>query len=156
MGDDAIDIPAVHRHFSTRCFNDAWKIIDDESRSDADVVRMLNLAHASCWHWSQRDDCTDRHRSIAYWQLSRVYALAGFGDAAMYFAKECRAVSEGLDAFLRGFSHEAIARAALVTGDRATAHGHVLQAQALCLALLDAEERGSLFGAIDDILLRMG
>ena len=53
----------AHEHFSESCFSDVWKHLDNPSRSEDDVEEMINLAHASLWHWSKRPDATGKHFS---------------------------------------------------------------------------------------------
>ena len=73
----------LHKHFSTHCFNKAWELIDKTDQSEEKTEEMVHYAIASLFHWSKRDDCTDRHKSVGCWQVSRCYALAG--DVAAKF-----------------------------------------------------------------------
>ncbi|WP_395741367.1 hypothetical protein [Prosthecobacter sp.] len=71
------DSASLHRAFSADCFNRTWQLLEKPDRTAEDDEQMLLLAMASLWHWTQREDCTLRHRSIGYWQVSRVYAVRG-------------------------------------------------------------------------------
>jgi hypothetical protein len=79
----------AHRFFSAQCFNRAWDLIRKPDRTDLENEQMLLLSQASLWHWTQRSDCTPRHLSIGYWQLSRVQALLGQAENALDSAKKC-------------------------------------------------------------------
>jgi len=102
-----------HRYFSSYCFNQAWEIIDKSEKTKEDVETMLHLSHASFWHWSQVPDHTPTNLSVGYWQLSRVYALAGKGEEALFYGNRC--IQIGLDnhlpPFYIGYGYEGVARA---------------------------------------------
>lgn len=142
--DESLDVPAAHRYFSATCFNRAWDLIRSSNRTPEQDDEMVELAHVSFWHWTQRSDCEPIHRSIGTWQLARVYALVGDGRAAWQFANRCLAISHDLPAFYRGYAHEALARAALVDGHRDLADEHIALAEGLLDSLTDPEERSLL------------
>ena len=54
------DLTAAHKFFSTHCFNKAWYLIDQPSRTPEEDEEMIRLSLASAWHWKQRDDCTQK------------------------------------------------------------------------------------------------
>ena len=82
-----IDVAAAHKYFSAYCFNAAWGLIDNKNRTHQDDEEMTRLCQASIWHWTQREDCTDKNLSIGYWQASRVYALLGQADDARRYGQ---------------------------------------------------------------------
>jgi len=106
----------IHSHFSSDCFNKCWTLIDKADRSPEDVEDMLLLAHASLWHWKHRADCKPLNLSIGYWQVSRVYALAGDYEMAKLFGERCLKVGQDnkLPAFYVGYAYEALTRAELL------------------------------------------
>lgn len=57
----------LQKHFSTHCFNEAWKLIDKKERTFKETEDMVHFAMASIYHWSKREDCTDRQKSIGSW-----------------------------------------------------------------------------------------
>ncbi len=87
MSKPAFHLEEVHQHFSTHCFNGAWDLIDKPVRTSDENEQMIQLAHASLWHWSQRADCCEKNLSIGYWQLARIYALLGEENNAGKFAR---------------------------------------------------------------------
>lgn len=139
-----VDVQAAHRHFSATCFNRAWELIRTADRTPEQDDEMVELAHVSFWHWTQRPDCEAIHRSIGTWQLARVYALVGEGPAARQFANRCLAISQDLPAFYRGYAHEALARAALVDGRRDLADEQLALAEGFLDSVTDPEERSLL------------
>jgi hypothetical protein len=110
---DTLDTQKAHRHFAADAFNACWKLIEQPNRTADDAESMLRLAEVSMWHWQQIESHTDENLSIAYWQLARVYAIAGDGSRAVDYAKQCVAVSEKepLGPFCIGYAYEALARA---------------------------------------------
>jgi hypothetical protein len=136
-----IDVAAAHRHFSVECFNGAWNVIDKPSRTPAEDEMMILLAMSSLWHWTQRTDCTDQHRSIGHWQVSRVHALAGQADNAMRHAKRSLEYAAKLPPFYVGYAHEAVARAAQLLKDEATFQTHIRLADACLLTVDEPAER---------------
>ena len=122
-----LDLQAAHRYFSADCFNRAWTLIEKGERSAADDEQMLLLAFASLWHWSQRPECTDRNKSIGYWQLSRICATLGRAHEALHYAQQCQKHSVAEPPFYAACAHEAMARAAAVrryrTRQRSSAGG---------------------------------
>jgi hypothetical protein len=84
-----------------------------------------------------------RSRAIADWQVSRVAVVLGYAELAQRFGARSLAVCEenDLDAFVRGFAHEAIARAAAEVDDVDTYTEHLELAKALLPEIEDTEER---------------
>ena len=116
-----------HQQYSAECFNRTWGFLDKQVRSAEDELKMLSSAHASLFHWMEREDCTPRNLSIGLWQVSRVYAVLGSAQEAMRFGMEALRVSEEnkLDSFCLAYAHEAVSRAALVGGNRDLAQVHL-------------------------------
>jgi hypothetical protein len=136
----------AHRHFSAACFNACWDEIDKPDRQSEETERMLLLASASLWHWTQREDHGPRELSIGHWQLSRVFALAGMAEPARFFASRCLADGEGggLEPFFVAYAHEAMARAELAGGDREACRAQLELAFALTAQVAEAESRAML------------
>jgi len=137
----AIDVALAHRHFSGDCFNAAWSLIDHSSRTPAEDETMILLAYASLWRWTKRADVSDQHRSIGHWQVSRVHALAGRAEGAMWHAKRSLEYAAQLPPFYVGYAHEAIIRAALLQKDLPTWETHLRLSDACLNAIEDATER---------------
>ena len=140
-GQTTLDAEAAHRHFSAACFNDAWTLIEKTDRSADDDERMIALNQASLWHWSQRPDCADRNRAIGYWQASRIRSVLGHPAEAARYAELCLHFSRGLAPFHLACAHEAVARAALLVGDRRAARANAMRARVHLQAITDDEER---------------
>jgi len=141
MNEAAVD---PHRRLSVECFNRAWELIELLQRTIDETDRMLLLAMASLWHWSERPDCTERERSIGCWQVSRCAALAGHATLARSFAERSLEHARTLAPFYRGYAHEALARAAAVAGDDAERERHRADAARCAAEVGRSEDRAAL------------
>lgn len=135
------DTNSAHRYFSAHCFNSAWDLIDKNDRTTEDNERMINLAQASIWHWTQREDCSDQSMSIGYWQASRAYSLAGQPDNARRYGQMSLEKSEGGEPFYTGYAYEALARAESVAGDKDKTSEYLGKAHEFAEKVTDAETR---------------
>ena len=137
---------ATHRPFAVRFFNEAWTYIEKPERTPADDLRMIHLTHASRMHWEYAGD--DRNRSIGEWQISRVYAVVGRAEPALYHAQRALEYANGLDPFVIGFAHEAMARAFALIGDADAARSHLARARYAADDVQDERDRKLL---LDDL-----
>jgi cation transport regulator ChaB len=154
MAEEAqFDAAGAHRYFSAACFNKAWEYLDKTDRTSDDDQRMIETTLASVWHWTQRPDCTDTNLSIGYWQASRVYATVGSAAEAYRYGELCLKASqvEGMPPFYLGYAYEALARAALVMGDRAKMGEHLSQARRVADTVPDLEARKALVADLDTL-----
>lgn len=131
---------AAHPQFSAACFNGAWELIDKVSRTEEEDFLMIDLAHASVWHWKQRPDCEPRHLVIGYWQLARIYALVRESNLARRYGLASLALAEESDSFNRAFAYEALARAEMVAGNGDAMNRHLGEARRLVLQIADQDE----------------
>lgn len=103
----------THKQLAVNCFNKVWDILDKKERTDLEIEEMIHLCHTSFWHWTQVENHTKQNLSIGYWQLSRVYSLAGNGEEALKYANRCITVSEEADLapFFIAYAYESKAKA---------------------------------------------
>lgn len=144
MSSPGFDLSTAHRFFAAECFNLAWDLIDQPTRSDEENERMLLTALASLWHWSQRPDATPRELSIGHWQVSRVYSLLGQAANAEEFGNRSLRHSADLAPFYLGYAYEALARAARLAGDKARVAQHLSEARQYAARVTDEGERAAL------------
>ena len=147
----SLDLPNAHQFFAADCFNKTWAILDQPSRSAHDDEQMLLLSHASLWHWTQREDCTDQTLSVGYWLISRVYAVLRRGEDASQYAERCLAASHSQTSFYLGYANEALARAARLQGDADKTSHHLSEARRLTALVTDSDERAMLEKDLDSI-----
>lgn len=141
------DITRWHRTFAPRFFNHTWELMDRAELDDDQVDEMLSSAFAQRAHWYQVGDA--RNRAIADWQVSRAAVLAGYPDLARRFGERSLQEADALDPFVRGFAHEAIARAAASVDDVETFETHLAAARELSGQIDDEEERRVLVADLD-------
>jgi hypothetical protein len=132
---------AWHRTFAPQAFNHTWELLDLDARTPEEDEDMLASTFSQRFHWYQVGD--PRKRAIADWQVSRVAVVLGYAELAQRFGERSLAVCEenDLDAFVRGFAHEAIARAAAEVDDVETFTEHLEFAKAMLPDIEDSEDR---------------
>jgi hypothetical protein len=81
-----------HRKIAAECFNRTWDYLEQNNRSLDDDQMMLNLAHASRYHWSLIGK--PWNFTTGDWQISRVYAALNQPDLALNFAKKALETSQ--------------------------------------------------------------
>lgn len=107
------------RRLAVELFNHVWALIGRDDRTPEQDDEMIHAAHASRYHWSQVG--TKANLGRGEWQVSRVYAVLGRSEPAVYHAHRCLAYVEqgdGIEDWDLPFAYEALARAHSVAGDR--------------------------------------
>lgn len=135
------DIAVWHRTFAPRAFNRTWELLDADELTREQEEQMLASTFAQRYHWYEVG--TERNRAIADWQVSRVAVVLGYADLARRFGERSLeiAVEYSLDPFVKGFAHEAIARAAASVDDVETFTEHLELARAALAEIEDDEDR---------------
>jgi hypothetical protein len=138
------DLEAWDHIFAPRAFNEAWQLLDLAEPSREDEEAMLAATFAQRYHWYRVG--TPRNQAIADWQVSRVAAVLGYADLALRFGERSLAtcLDNDLDAFVTGFAHEAIARAAADVDDVEMFTEHLEAAKEKLAEIEDPEERDTL------------
>ena len=141
----AVD-PATERAIAVELFNHVWSLLDVEGRTALEVDAMVHAAHASRWHWGRVGG--PEQWAVGEWQCSRVYAVLGRGEQALYHAQRCLALTEEfpIDDFVAASAHEALARSFAVLGDVDSAVAERNLAYALAVDLEDDDDRGVIEG----------
>lgn len=138
------DLGQAHRWFSADFFNRTWGYLDQDELSCEDSERMLSAAHASLAHWQERDDATPQNLSIGYWQVSRVYAVLELGELAHRYGALSLLSAENEPPFYQAYAHEALARAAKVSGDLERQREHFDKAKLCAEEVADKDDRALL------------
>jgi tetratricopeptide (TPR) repeat protein len=149
--DTSFDEAAGHRYFSANAYNSAWDYIRLPERAEEETEAMLHAAHASFWHWMHRPDLTPTNLAIGYWQLARVYTLAGEPETALRYAGRSLEASNATELVFQGFAYEALARAEAARGDMEAAAAHKARALALAQQVEDPEDRLLLMNDLDTL-----
>lgn len=137
----AADLATWNHTFGPRAFNEAWALLDLDEPTREEEESMLAATFAQRYHWYQVG--TPRNQAIADWQVSRVAAVLGYADLALRFGERSLAICQDndLDAFVTGFAHEAIARAAADVDDVGMFTEHLEAAKEKLAEIEDPEER---------------
>jgi hypothetical protein len=140
------DVQAAHRFFSAECFNAAWDLMEKPGRSPEEDHRMLALTMASYWHWTQRNEHTAENMSVAFWQISRVYALLRQAENASVYGKLALDAVQDTDAppYCKAYAYEALARAEMLAGNAAQMQQHLESARQVAAEMSDPEVKKAL------------
>lgn len=116
-GDKGLLDPLAERRLASELFNLTWDYLGMDTRAPEQDDSMVHAAHASRWHWGKVGG--PEQWAIGDWLCSRVYAVLGRGDQALYHALRCLAICDEYEvsSFVRASAHEALARAHAVRGE---------------------------------------
>jgi hypothetical protein len=133
--------PATHRQLGVDLYNSTWTLLEKADRTAAETDELIHRAHASRWHWGQVGEPVNLARGE--WLCSRVYALLGRGEPAIWHARRCAEIDEaaGLADWDIASAYEAMARALLVANDRAGAAEWKAKATAALAGIAEADDR---------------
>jgi len=140
-----------HRKIAAECFNRTWDYLKQKNRNPDDDQTMLNLAHASRYHWSIIGK--PLNFAIGDWQISRAYSALNQPDLAIHFAKTsletCR--QNNLSGWLLASAYEGMARAYIATKDYRQAREYVDKARLqLRSEVVDDEDLKTVSDQIDE------
>ncbi len=131
-----------HKKLGIDLFNATWDLIDRNDRTPAQNLEMIHAAHASAYHWIKAGG-TALNQARSQWQISRVYAILGMGNPALFHAERSLSLctDNGIGGFDLAFGYEAVARAHWVLGRSAETEENKAAALAACEAVTDADDR---------------
>jgi hypothetical protein len=138
------DMRQWQRSLAPQAFNRAWELLDEDDLTREQEEEMLAAAFTQRYHWYAVGE--PRNWAIADWQVARVATMLGYAELASRFGERSLeiATEHGLDAFVVGFAHEAIARAAAEVDDVETFTEHLELAKAMLAEIDDPEDRETL------------
>jgi hypothetical protein len=141
----------LERGIAVDCFNGTWSLLDKSDRTADEDARMLHMAHTSVFHWGNVGTPVNAVRGE--WQCSRVYAVLGRAEPALYHAQRALDICTRNDigGFDLAFCCEALARAHSVAGDLDQAADWVRKARALADDITDAEDRDLLLADLQTV-----
>jgi len=112
--------PEQQRQLGAELFNKTWTLMEKTDRTPEEKDEMIHCAHASAYHWIQVGTAANRARSE--WQCSRVHAILGQVEQALWHARRCLEIAEANPDAMKDWdlpaAYEAMARAHMVAGDR--------------------------------------
>ena len=134
--------PEQRRRLAVDLFNHVWALLGTPDRSPEQDDEMIHAAHASRYHWGEVG--TTANLARGEWQVSRVYAVLGRGEPALFHARRCLAYvesGEGVEDWDVPFAYEALARACAVAGEAVESARCEQLARETGASIADAEDR---------------
>ena len=151
MADDAQTdslSPEQHRRLGVDLFNVTWTLLDAPDRTPSQVDAMIHAAHTSRHHWAAAAGSTPNNLARGEWQCSRVYAVLGRAEPALWHARRVLEICEtnGIGDWDLAFAYEALAWASRVGGDDDARERWLAKARAAVDDIAEAEDRDHLLG----------
>lgn len=140
--------PATRRQMAKDLYNDTWTLLEKADRTPAEDDEMIHSAHASRYHWGEPGVGEPVNLARGEWQCSRVYAVLGRAEPALWHARRCLEINEanGNADWDIASAYEAMARAYLTAGDLAEVAKWKAKATAALDGIADADDRGPIEG----------
>jgi hypothetical protein len=106
-----------NKKYAVELFNQTWALLQKPDRTEDDSEKMLQSAHASCYHWRQVGTALNQARGE--WMISHVNIILGRKEASWHHAQQTLRLCQenGFGDFDLAFAYEAMARAAAMTGN---------------------------------------
>lgn len=143
MAEPTFDVAVAQRWFAVETNNAAWALIAHEVLTTDQALLLVDLAHASAYHWRQVGTAVNEQRAAVL--LANAYAAAGNPEAAVLYAKRALALYKTHAADLEDWDHafalDAAARAYAVAGTRKSAAAYRSEARTAGDAIADPEDR---------------
>ena len=146
----------AQRRLGAALFNHTWTLLELAARTPAQVDEMIHSAHASRYHWGAAGDAGEAvNLARGEWQCSRVYAVLGRAEPALWHARRCLEINEasGVADWDIASAYEAMARAYAVSGDLAAARDWAARARAACDRIADPADREVIEGDLATLAL---
>lgn len=151
MSEKQVISEAIHRQLATNLFNQTWILLDKTDRSEEEDDLMIHTGHASRYHWGQIGTPLEFERGE--WQISRVYAVLGRSEPALYHARRCLEICKAnrIGDFDIAFAYEAMARAYSVAKNKAECERYLELAKAASDQIEDKGNRDYVLSELDTI-----
>lgn len=142
-----------HRQLGVDLYNHTWTLLEKENRTRVDDDEMLNATHASAYHWSRAGGAGPEHVARSQWQISRVNAVLGRGDAAVYHGERCleHCTQNGIGDWDLASAYEALARAHRAAGNDAEYRRYLELGRAALAQIADEDDREHIAEDLDEL-----
>jgi DNA-binding transcriptional MerR regulator len=133
----------TRRKLAADLFNHTWTLLELPDRTAEQDDEMIHSAHASRYHWGEVADGEPVNLARGEWQCSRVYAVLGRAEPALWHARRCLAINEAAGSvdWDIASAYEAMARAYLTAGDAAQVAAWKAKAAAALEGIADSDDR---------------
>jgi hypothetical protein len=148
---EAVLAANAERALAVSLFNETWRLMKLERRKREQDDDMIHTAHVSAHRWRQGGKPENFARSE--WQCSRVYAVLGRGEPALWHARRCLEMCEehGIGDWDLAFAYEALARAQAVAGSGDEMRRYVALAREAGERIAEDDDRELLFADLATI-----
>jgi hypothetical protein len=137
-------LAADSRRTATAISTRVRRLLEQPRRTPAEEDEMLHAAHASRHYLGM----TGRHEDVirAEWQCARVYSTLGRAEPALYHARRCVELCDGveLDPHDLARAYESVAHAAALARDHAESRRFEQLAREVTSRVADDDERARL------------
>jgi DNA-binding transcriptional MerR regulator len=143
----------ARRRLAADLYNHTWTFLEMPDRSPAQTDEMIHTAHASRYLWGTVG--TEVNLARGEWLCSRVYAVLGRGEPALWHARRCVEINEAAgsgDWDIAG-AYEAMARASAVAGDLPAARSWAENGRLACDEIAEDDDRELILGDLATIPL---
>ena len=140
--------PTTRRKLAADLYNHTWTLLEKADRTPAEDDEMIHSAHASRYHWGEVGVGEPVNLASGEWQCSRVYAVLGRAEPALWHARRCVAINEanGRADWDIASAYETMARAYLTAGDLAEVAAWKAKATAALDGIADKDDRDLIEG----------
>ncbi len=136
--------PATRRALAAGLYNRCWELLEIPQRTTDQDAELIHTAHASRHHWGEIAD-TPARIWRGEWMCSRVYAVLGRPEPALWHARLAQQLAEAGGDAVEEWDlpavYEALARASFVAGNAVEGTAWKAKAAALAAAITDADDR---------------
>ena len=144
---------ADHRALAAALFNHTWTLLEQPDLTPAETDELIHVAHASRYHWGLAEGAEPVNLARGEWLCSRVYAVLGRGEPALWHARRCLAIVEAAGAgdWDLAAAFEAMARASAVSGEADDARDWKAKAIAALDDIAEEDDREHIEGDLATI-----
>ncbi len=105
------EMKQFHATMAPALFNASWELLEKPDRSRDEESRLINMVHASLFHWRQIGEPVNILRGE--WMIAHTYTLLNHKEEALYHAENAliKAQEIGAQDWDLAYAYEAMARA---------------------------------------------
>jgi len=108
----------VSQQLAVQLFNESWDILLKEERTRKDEDLLVNMVHASLYHWRQIGQPINILGGE--WLIAHVYTILGHKEEALYHAENVMTLKDEINPqdWDLAYCYEAMARVMALWGDK--------------------------------------
>jgi hypothetical protein len=84
----------ANKYFAVKFNNAIWPLLENPGKTEEENNELINLAHASLLHWSNRPDCKKINLQRGEYMIAIAYTEAKRKESALYYAKRCKEMTD--------------------------------------------------------------